>query len=259
MVRANSKRLLYRVTSYITMPSIRVAVLACAAIVLLTLWVASNNGASFGTSNGSVTVQSYGTIASSVDLPQQNMLLNPDFSQGYAYWGGENGWRADQNPEGFAFIDYSQGHDAPPCMKLEPDPYGIGPAQGDQGDSGACWQGFSITPGCIIRFGVWVKTDDNPWYSYNPSSPYGARFGCDFRDLPSYQIIGGGQMINCSVPVINGCPTVCWGTTSWTLIEWYVRAPYNANSATPWFQAFPYQSGVTAACYFDDAYAYIVG
>ena len=62
MVWVHAKRLLYRMTSHITMPSAKVAFLACATLVLLTLWTASNNGASFGTPTYSIAVNSYGSI-----------------------------------------------------------------------------------------------------------------------------------------------------------------------------------------------------
>jgi hypothetical protein len=207
-----------------------------------------------GTLQSQRGVASYGTIDYTSSF---NILVNPDFSQGFARWSDVPGWNGAQ---GWASLDYSNYHNAAPSLKMTPDPYYIAAAAGMSGDCGSAWADqVAISPGCIMRIGVWVKTDTNPSYPYNPNAPYGARLGCDFRESNTGTILGGFTIINSTVPVIDYCPVVSWGTSDWTLMEYYVRAPSNAHTACVWLQTFPQHSNDFHSCYFDDVYAVIVG
>jgi hypothetical protein len=199
-----------------------------------------------------------GSINYSSRMPSNNLIPNPDFSQGFSGWGGYTGWRGDQNAHGYAFLDNSTYRNTAPSLRLEPDPYGITP-----GDP-AVWVDPRIAAKgeVTLRAGVWVKTDKNPNYPYNTNTPYGARMMVDFWDNSQNDLTNEGfyQIINSTVPVVDGCPVVSWGTTSWTLIEIYVKAT-NLNTvwAVLWLQVYPSQSGVTLSCWFDDAYCVLVG
>lgn len=207
---------------------------------------------------GRASIQTTGSIDYQSRDPSSNLILNPDFSAGFAYWGGYSGWRGDKNAKGYAFLDNSTYHNAAPGIRLEPDPYGITP-----GDP-AVWVDprIPVQGEVTLRVGVWVKTSVNPNYPYNPNAPYGARMMVDFWDNSQHDLTNEGyfQIINCTVPIVTGCPVVSWGTTTWTLIEIYVKATNpNTVSAVPWLQVYPSQPGVTLSCWFDDAYCVVVG
>jgi hypothetical protein len=197
---------------------------------------------------GSVSIQTAGSIDYPSPAPANNLILNPDFSEGFAYWGGYTGWTGSS---GYAFLDNSTYHNAAPSLALEPDPYGITP-----GDP-ACWAtGISVNGEVTLKVDVWVKTSvDSVGYG-------GARMMVDFYDASGNDLTNEGyfQIINCTVPLVDNCPVVAWGTTSWTLIEIYVKATNpNTVTAVPWLQVFPAQSGVTLPCWFDDAYCAVAG
>lgn len=236
------------------MLSAKVIASAFAILMLLGLGIAfacARIGVSYGAFYAQKQVTSYGTIMTPSNQPT-NLVQNPDFSQGFSSWGGysENGgWNT--GPNAYAFLDYSVYHSAAPSLRMEPDPHGNTP-----GDP-ACWStGWPMVGGQTVRVSVWVRTDTNPNFPYNTNVPYGARMCVDFRD--SSGKIMNNAVLNCTVPVVDGCPVVSWGTSVWTLIDFYCVAPPTAVTCCMWLQVYPPQSGVTLSCWFDDAVAYIV-
>ena len=233
---SRGKRFIYRITHDIVMASNKLIASACAILILLGLSIFSYTG-TYGIVSNQVVLPSYGSINQSP--AGNNVVKNGDFSNGLIGWSGESGWSNPPNPNGFGSIATGVGHDSAPCLKLENDPYGVGPSIGDVGDSGACWQNFAyVHSGQTVHIVYWCKTDADGTHSY------GLRFGTDggTGDTPSSpgnSYAGGAfKFINCSVPIIGTCPTVVWGTSSWTKVEVYGTIRPNVRNFNLWIQAW---------------------
>lgn len=177
-----------------------------------------------------------------------NLISNPSFSNGFNGWGGYTGWTGSN---GYAFLDNSIYHSVAPSLKLECDPRGITP------NDPACWVDprIPINGAVTLRAGAWVRADSSP-IGYG-----GARMMVDFYDAQGNNLTNAGyfQILSCTVPVVDNCPVVAWGTNAWTLIEFLVKCTNSsAASAVPWLQSFPAQAGKTYSCWFDDCYCYLI-
>lgn len=226
-----TKRLLCRVTHDTTMPSVKVTATACAILVLLGLFMYGIIG-TYGIAGNQVNIASYGSI--NQQPIANNVVTNGVFTDGFTGWRGESGWSNPPNSKGFGFI-VSGGYDGGNCLKLENDPYGNGISIGDIGDSGACWQGWNVYPGQMVHVVYWAKTDADGSHSY------GLRCGFDggTANLGNPNDAYAGEAIDIisnTVPIIHGCPTVAWGTSSWTLVEVYGTVRSGVYSMNLWLQ-----------------------
>ncbi|MGD0977587.1 MAG: hypothetical protein ABR962_00430 [Candidatus Bathyarchaeia archaeon] len=243
------------------MPYKKVPAAACAILVILGLLMLRNIG-TYGISSNQVQIASSGSI---YQPPIANSVVtNGNFNNGLTGWRGESGW---SNPStGFAFIDTGDGHDSAPCLKLENDPYGVGITDNDVGDSGSVFQGWNVVPGQMVHIRYWAKTDSDGSHSF------GLRCGWDGGTAnagqPDDNYAGPAiAVINCTVPIITSCPTVAWGTSSWTLVEVYGTVRSGVYSMNLWIQAWngglPSTRGTIgtgtdfAAAYVDDVFVSI--
>jgi hypothetical protein len=173
-----------------------------------------------------------------------SVVINGNFSNGFTGWRNErmglisnnSGWQSPPNPHGFGLI-VSDGHDSVPCLKLLNDLYGLGIAVNDTGDSGACWQGWNVVPGQMVHIIYWYKTDNDG--SHVPGLRCGWDGGTANQSDPADVYAGPAiTVINCSVPMVWGCPTVAWGTNSWTKVEIYGTVNNGVYSMNFWIQAW---------------------
>jgi hypothetical protein len=150
-----AKRLLYRMTYYIPMTSTKLAVLGCAILVLLTLYIVSDNGPSYGIL-GYTTIYSSGTITPP-SLAANLFPYGGDWAKAIADITSISGMPGWQN---WIKVDYNVLYNGKPTLRIDPDPN----HSADDGDAGCAWIGqqgighFNVKAGDSVFFSCWIKT-----------------------------------------------------------------------------------------------------